>query len=609
MLIKIVGAIVAAVVVAAVVVGVGMWRGLIPAPGPLAFLMMAGEEPEYSARFYPEDTLAYSWFTLMPGGGQLSEMRAIWNRFNEYPAFEDLIAEVKDDFDAETGIDFDADVMPWIGPEIAGGLISIDFTESEAAPDEGMEPWEEVRAAFTIGVRDREAAAAFMDKWIIYLQDSEGTTFTAGADRGFSTWVDEADRQAYGLSDEWLVFATSASTLQEMIGRIASASDGAGSLAANPNFTAARAALPERRFSSGYVDLQRASESLEGDFLPGGGFGTFGMAAFADQNAEWGAVAGTWVERGVTMEMVTPAIAAAGGAGLDGRVLSDPSRLLPDDTLGFAAAAYDPDVDNWRTALREYRLADVLPYPGMIDEINAGLAGMTPGEAELADDATLADVLDLGFELAKDFTGIDLEGGFFDHLAGELLLAVREFNFDAVEDDPANNPVQAMLLLSYREDGAAGLQATMDDITELVDGYLAPFVESGTADVGGASDATVFRVDGAGYSPGYVLHDGYLTMGSTTGALAAIVERQNGGGAALTAEAEYQRAVGYLAEERQFLGYVNINRIIGQLDPDDLDMDRDEYRILAEGLGVAAMDARSDGAYDRATAVLTLFPE
>ena len=47
--------------------------------------------------------------------------------------------------------------------------------------------------------------------------------------------------------------------------------------------------------------------------------------------------------------------------------------------------------------------------------------------------------------------GIDLEEDLLDHLLGDAVLAVREFDFQDVAEDPEANPVEVMALLSYRE--------------------------------------------------------------------------------------------------------------------------------------------------------------
>ena len=142
MLIKIVGAIATVVIIAVIVVGLAMWRGLIPVPSPLLALLVGAQEPEYSARYYPSDTLAYGWVTLTPAGGQFEEMHDIWDRFNEYRTFTDLIDELRDEFEDDTGIDFEMEVMPWIGPEIAAAVIEVKLSDGGIGFDDGVEAWE-----------------------------------------------------------------------------------------------------------------------------------------------------------------------------------------------------------------------------------------------------------------------------------------------------------------------------------------------------------------------------------------------------------------------------------------------------------------------------------
>ena len=72
---------------------------------------------------------------------------------------------------------------------------------------------------------------------------------------------------------------------------------------------------------------------------------------------------------------------------------------------------------------------------------------------------------------------------------------------------------------------------------------------------------------------------------------------------------EYRRAVANLSTGGQFLGYVDVQRIVAQLDANDLDLERDEYRILREGLGTVAFSSATGDDYSRGAAVLTLFPE
>ena len=609
MVIKLLGAIAAVIVIAVIAVGAAMYFRLVPIPGPILALLAGAKPPEYSARYYPSDTLAYAWVTLTPGDGQFEEMRDIWERFNEYPAFTDLIDELRDEFEDDTGIDFETEVMPWIGPEIAAAVIEVNLSDGGIGFDDGVETWEGVSAAVTVGVRDEDAAAEFLSKWLEYMEGETDANFRPGSHGGYDTWADENALQAYAVTRDWLVFTTDLETLESILARIDD--EGGESLADTPEFQAARAALPERRFSSIYVDYEQVLE-LSTDFAAGL-IGMPGPAVFADQSPGWVAGSAGWVERGVTMEMVSPTVSTLG---LDIVELQDPANLLPTDTLGFMAGAFDPNVDHWRTALGEYDLDGLLPYPGVINDINDAVDEMAGGNApELDTDSTLADALDLGFWLVKDLTGIDLETDFFDHLSGQAILAVRDFDFDAVADDPTANAVDVVAMLSYRKDGKEGLADTMDKVGDLLQEQAG--LEASSVDLGADDDATVFDLGllgmmmggPIGYRPGYVLHDQYLTVGTTESALAAVVERQNGEGDSLSSDAEYQRATAHLATDGQFLGYVDVRRIVAQLEADDLDLEPEEYRILREGIGVAAFSSTTGEDYTRGAATLTLFPE
>ena len=165
-MLKAVGAIVAVPLIAVAIAAVGMWQGFIPVPGPLLALLAGAKEPERSARYYPADTLVYAWATLLPGGGQHEDMQDVWERFNGYPAFAELVDELKLELTEDTGIDFDSEVVPWAGPEISAGLLEFDI-EREA-----------LVAVAMIGVWDRDAAAAFLAKWRRYAAQELGADLT-----------------------------------------------------------------------------------------------------------------------------------------------------------------------------------------------------------------------------------------------------------------------------------------------------------------------------------------------------------------------------------------------------------------------------------------------
>lgn len=616
LVIKILGAIAAVVVVAAVAAGALMYFRVIPIPGPILALLVGAKEPEYTARYYPPDTLAYAWITLAPGGGQLEDMQDIWERLNEFREFRRFIDELQEDFEDDTGIDFEMDVRPWIGPDASVAFIDYDTRRDVAL------------IAATIAVRDADTARDFLDAWLEYMEDEEGADFDSDSYKDFKIWADESEYQVYGLSDDLLVFATTESGIREMIDGIKGDTD--RSLADNENFKAARAALPGRRFASVFVDYREALKHAE-YFSPD----QFGMDLLGPQNPqepEWAAFTASWHDRAVVAELVTP-------FGIDYPLkvanLTEPARLVPDDTLAFIAGNFDPDVENWRDAMAEYDLVDYLTDAGYsvndIEEINRAIVEIADGDApKLSPRDNVADVIDLGFWLINDLTGIRMEQEFLDHLSGESIIGVGNMDFATIQEDPTTNTVDVFAKLGYRDGSKHELADTMEEITDLIEEQFGFFLETDSVDVGAEDDAIIFDIHRelirTDYTPGYILHGGYLTIGTTQSALENAVALQQGRKASLFVVDEYQRATGHLPEERQSLAYVNLRQVIRQIDPQDLDLTNEEFDILKMSIGGVALSAflphcmepsddettclvREGNGVTRITAVLTLFPE
>ena len=610
MLVKLIGAICAMLVVAVLIVAVGMWRGLIPVPGVLLVLLVRGGEPEHTARYYPPDTLAYSWATLVPSGGQLEELQDIWGQLDDSRAFRDVVDSAQDEFEEETGIDFEAGVVPWIGPEFSLGLLGV-YRERE-----------EWVVAAMVGVRDRDAAEHFLSDWLEYIEDESHTEFRGDTYRGFDIVVSDDGHQAYALTDDWLVFATDERALEDILVRVGGDED--TSLASEDSFREARSQMLDRRLASVYVSSREAEDLLD-EWFGGGSTVVVGE----DYLPDWVVASAGLVESGIVMEVTAP-------FGIEHPLevadLADPSGLLPSDTLGFVAMTFDPEIDHWRSVMEVYEIGDVLA-PDEIDGFSEAIEEFTDDVGSLnlarldADDGLDA-VLDLGLDAVALLTGIDLEDDLFDHLAGEMIVAVGDIDFAAIGRSPARNAVDAVVMLSYLEGSRDDLEGTMDDVADLL---VAPTgLDTDTQDVGADDRAVVLDLgsltgERIGYRPGYVLHDGYLTLGSTDGVLEGVVERQNGDANALSANEEYLGAIRSLPEKRQFLGYVDMHRIIRQLEARDLGLSRDQHRILEESIGVIAMSSYIPHCVDYSegyecelpagagvghhTVVLTLFPK
>ena len=282
--------------------------------------------------------------------GQLEEFRDIWERLDDSRAFRDVVDTVQEEFEDETGIDFETGVMSWIGPEIAVGLLEADWRREE---------WV---VAGMVGVRNGGAAEEFFRDWLAYMEDEQYTEFHDETYEGFDIVVSRDGLQAYALTDDWLVFATSERGLEDILARIAG--DEEDSLASNEHFMEARSQLPDRRFASLYFSPVEARDLLED--IAAEAFGSRELVRVEWGVVDWIATSAGVVEGSIVLEVASP-------IGIEYPLeladLNDPSSLLSDDTLGFVAMTFDSDVDHWRDAMRHYEIGEFLS-PDEIDELS-----------------------------------------------------------------------------------------------------------------------------------------------------------------------------------------------------------------------------------------------
>ena len=543
-------------------------------------------------------------------------MLDIWRRFDDMGGFARWVDGLENDVDDETGIDLTDDVLPWIGAEFSAAILDIDNEDKEVA------------AAAAIAVGNHEAAAGFLADWLEHSRDEQGAFFDRDSVNGYDVWVDEDSRQAYALTEGLLVFATTGEALKEVLERVTG--EETRTLASNEEFIEARTALPDRRFTSVYVDYRRLSD-VTGEVLPlttglmGGlyGPGSLLMGPVGDGcdelfgSPDWAMASAAWVDRGIVFDMVLPTV---GDLWLTSSDVVDAAELLPEETMGFFSMSFDPDVDHWREALRECRMSDLIPdWEDMLEEINEAipdlieandLSGQAPADdaPRLAGDSTLADALDLGLWALVQVIDVHLEEDLLDYLGGDLFVAVHDVDVAAASSsEPTSNAVDGVAVLSYRPDGEDGLAETLDNLVDRLESLVGQ--EAERVDVGAENDAHVFDLGGQQFEPGYVIHDGYLTIGNTEESLQTAVARQKGEGDGLSADAEYQRTVGYLPDSRQLLVYIDVQRILDELGRDELGMDDDLYEVLSDGLSAVAMSSGIGEDYSRYTFVLSLLPE
>jgi hypothetical protein len=267
----------------------------------------------------------------------------------------------------EAGFTLADDVAPWIGRSvsIAGWLPDgFDF----ANPYAGDEPG----GVLVVSVRDRDGAAAFLDKLVSSLEETSGDAAVRTSLRGGELVAVDDDSDSdlnlqllgfYGyLDDERLILATS----RDEIERGLDARDGE-SLADDADFAALMDALPANRLVAGYVATDWVADAVRS--APLDGEAPAGIDQFIGTIDETGAFAGsiTLEGEGVAFDLVAPAV--EGQSSVDASVLTFPERL-PDETLAFFGSPLPDDAIG--TGLESWR--DIDPF--LYDDTVGGLEEM-----------------------------------------------------------------------------------------------------------------------------------------------------------------------------------------------------------------------------------------
>ena len=606
-------AVAAAFVFAVIGVGTAIYSGALSPP-------WSAKPAEYYARYFPDNVVAYAWLTLNPSMGQREQMMEVWEGFEDIRGFSDWVEGIEDDLKEETGFNLAEEMSAWSTGELSAAILDVDD--------------ERIKAAVIIGVRNRDAAGDFLVELLRRREEKNSVSFEQKSISGYGAWVDGDNEQAYALTDEALVFATDEETLTEVLVR--AAGDVTQTLATDEGFIAARTALPDRRFTSVYIDYQRVLEAAAGlpglDLLDLYTFGP-GIPSMSSANElcngrlsetpDWMIASGAWVDRGLVFSTISPAV---DDLWPEASEVGDVAQILPRETLGFLSMSFDPDMDHWRAAFRECKAAHLVPFWGEAgmgpEEINEAVALAVEGDSlagkgsaadapKLTADSTAADVLDLGLWVIDGVLGLHLEDDLFDYLAGDLSVAVFDFDpEDSQVSESSPRQVHVVSMLSYRPDGEMQISDSVDRLADRIESLAGLEIEQ--VDVGADRDANVFEWYEENLQPGYVVHGGYLTFGTTENSLETTVSLQEGEVDGLSTGEEYLRTVGHLSGGGQSKSYLDLRRILRKLDPDvavtDLGMNRALYEVLSSGFSAIATSSSSGEGYDRSTVVLSLLP-
>ena len=529
---------VVAIIMVAVVLVVGA-----AAAAALVFLREEAHPPDQTAKLLPLGTQVYSSLNLRPGFGQLGKFQDILKRFRQHPRFQAKIDDFFNRAKDETGVHPEGDILPWLGPEVAVGVV--DVVGSGVAVASGGVPL----VVVLVGTSDPDGSDKVLDSWIEYLEGKEDLEFETDEYRGLTVHSEQQDDQHYAAACGYLVFASDRDLLEDTVDRIVDG-DETGSLYSSPRFQRARDSLPEARFTTLYVDTEDIWNDVRRQFL--GAFLSGQLRKQLDDAIpEWAAMGASFIDRGVIMTASAPSSETT----RDARLLTNPlasARLFPAGTLAMLSLAFDPDLGPLREQLSELRIEDLVP--DAVLPFRFGFGGEEDSTLESLLDGLLAD-LKLG-------TGLDLEEDVLDWMTGEVGVALLPTDFKAVEADPEAEPVQVAIAIRF--DPAK--RSSVDKAVAQLLGHEG-LLELEKKEVAyGGGEGMVFDLGdiagAAAYRPGYLILEEQLLLVSTERVLEVVGSVEQDKARSLADEPEYRRLLGETSGTRNPLFYLNIRDIV-----------------------------------------------
>jgi hypothetical protein len=210
--------------------------GLVGAVVVAGYLFLFSAATDRAASLAPANTVVYVNVYLLPSTGQQMNLAELIGRlpgFADDASLDEKIDQVVQNLLSGSGIDYRADLKPWLGDQVA-------FAAWPGADDAT-----ELQVVLLAEVRDREAAEAS----VASVLGADGATFTTQTYEGVELQV--SDGGAYAFVGEMVVFGTSAEGLQAVV----DVSGGDGSLGGEPEFRAAIDRLPDDHLASIFVDV------------------------------------------------------------------------------------------------------------------------------------------------------------------------------------------------------------------------------------------------------------------------------------------------------------------------------------------------------------------
>ena len=235
---------------------------MVGAATVVGYLLLFAVVADRAARATPADSAIYLKVYLQPSSGQKLNLLGLVGHlpgFRDDATLEEKIHEVAQRLLGEIGIDYAANLRPWLGGQVALAV---------AVPEEaGAEP----RVLLLATVKDPAAARVALPR----LMARDGVTYAPETYRGHQAML--SDGLSYALLDDLLVVGNTPERLRAALDADA---DTIPSLADSAAFGTAMRTVPADHLASLYLDLGQVAGQDAGARL--GGFSTAALALTAE---------------------------------------------------------------------------------------------------------------------------------------------------------------------------------------------------------------------------------------------------------------------------------------------------------------------------------------
>ena len=225
--------------------------GLIGGAVVAGYLVLFSVATDRAAALAPGNSVAYLNIYLQPSTGQQMNLAGLIGRlpgFADDASLDDKIDRVVDNLLGEVGLDYNDQVKPWLGTQVAVAAWPAD--DAVAAPG----------AVVIVEVKDRTAAEAAVREFV----GTDGSAFLTEAYRGVDLHV--AEGTAYGFFGDMLVIGQAVESVQAVVDTQAEGD----ALAERDDFASMMASLESDHLASLFADLDGiANAASAGDELSG----------------------------------------------------------------------------------------------------------------------------------------------------------------------------------------------------------------------------------------------------------------------------------------------------------------------------------------------------